>query len=140
LRDLTVRSSPGRGRGVFADRDFAEGELIERCPTLVFAGTSRPAVAQTSLDGYYFNWIPKTREVALCLGYGSLYNHSWTPNARWVHRIADNLTDIYARRPIAAGEEIYLNYTYAENSGPAWYQESKPRDGEPNDEQPAPAT
>jgi len=126
VKDLSIRPSPGRGRGVFAERDFAEGELIERCPALVFAAESRPAVKQTALDGYYYNWIPDSDILALALGYGSFYNHSWTANADWVCRVDLNVMDFTALRRIAAGEEILVNYKYVGARFPDWYDAGRP--------------
>lgn len=130
MKDVSVRPSPGRGRGVFAERDFGEGELIERCPTLVFLPPSRDKFGSTILNSYHFNWIPDSGEVALPLGYGCLYNHSWTPNADWVNRIDENFMDFVAQRPIKAGEEIFTNYRYANDGVPAWYQEGRPAETE----------
>ena len=122
MQDLSIRPSPGKGRGVFAERDFAEGDLIERCPGLVFTAESRQAIGRTLLDGYYFNWVPRVSEVAMiALGYGSIYNHSSTPNADWISRIDENMIDFIAQRPISAGEEILIHYQYASDSLPAWY-------------------
>ena len=47
--------------------------------------------------------------MALALGFGSLYNHSYRPNARYddVGRQAKAFT---ALRDIAAGEEVTVNY------------------------------
>ena len=47
--------------------------------------------------------------VALALGYGSLYNHSYRPNARYDD--IGQLTKIFtALRDIPPGEEITVNY------------------------------
>jgi hypothetical protein len=125
LKDVTVRPSQGRGRGIFADRDFAEGDLIERCPVLVCSEKSRVPFARTRLNDYHFNWLPKNDTVVIALGYGSLYNHSQTPNADWVNHIDHNLMDFVALKPIAAGDEIFVNYRYAGGRLPEWYDEGK---------------
>ena len=48
-------------------------------------------------------------KLALALGYGSLYNHSYRPNARYVD-LAGRTKLFTAMRDIAAGEEITVNY------------------------------
>ena len=48
-------------------------------------------------------------EAALALGYGSLYNHSYRPNARYVD-LGDRTKLFTAIWDIAAGEEITVNY------------------------------
>ncbi len=56
---------------------------------------------------YVFEWTKKTSAIAL--GYGSIYNHSFTPNARYYD--GRNQTKIFmAIRDIKAGEEITVNY------------------------------
>jgi len=56
---------------------------------------------------YVFDWGKGT--VALALGYGSLYNHSYAPNARYDDE--GQRTKIFtALRDIEAGEEITVNY------------------------------
>ena len=77
--DLRVAESPtGAGRGVFARRVIAAGEEIERCPMLIVEGEQAEALS-LGADGYVFGW--GTESTALALGYGSLYNHSYAPNA-----------------------------------------------------------
>ena len=53
--------------------------------------------------------------LALALGYGSLYNHSYQPNARYDDQPAGAMT-FTALRDIRAGEEITINYN---NLGPS---------------------
>ena len=61
----------------------------------------------TGLAGFCFLWGEGT--VALALGYGSLYNHSFAPNARYDDE--GRQVKVYsAIRDIAAGEEITINY------------------------------
>lgn len=127
MKGLEVRNSPGKGRGVFAERDFAKGDLITRCPAVVLNGRFRGTYGSTVINSYHFNWIPGVSDtVALALGYGSLFNHSWTPNADWVTRIDENMMDFIAQRRINAGEEITVHYKYAADVLPPWYDEGRP--------------
>jgi SET domain-containing protein len=109
---IEVRRVKGKGRGVFARRLIRRGEVIERVPVLVLPVEEvRNATHWTGLAGYCFQWGQGT--LALALGYGSLYNHSYHPNARYDD--ASGPTKIFtALRDIAAGEEITVNY----NGGP----------------------
>ena len=52
--------------------------------------------------------VDSTR-VAVALGYGSLYNHSYTPNAHYVD-VDQCRKRFVALRDIEAGEEITINY------------------------------
>ena len=105
---IEVKRIKGKGRGVFARRAIREGELIERVPVLVLPLEEiRDAEGWTGLAGYCFLWGEGT--VALALGYGSLYNHSFRPNARYDDE--PQRAKLYsAIRDIKAGEEITINY------------------------------
>ncbi len=121
---ITVGPSRGRGRGVFARRHFAEGELIEQVPVLVIPGEEWHFIEKTVLFSYCFSWGADSEHAALALGYGSLYNHSYQPNATYVKRLAELLIDFVALRPIAAGEEVTVNYNGSPNNqAPMWFGE-----------------
>jgi len=105
---LRIGASQGRGRGVFATRAFACGELVEVAPVLVLPAKQQGSVDGTVLDSYVFGWGDS---LAIAFGYGSLYNHSWAPNLEYQKRIADALIEFVAIRDIAPGEELFTNYT-----------------------------
>lgn len=107
LGDLEVRGSAHRGRGVFATRDYQPGELVEAAPVILFPAQQTPAVASTVIDDYVYLWGD---DLALVLGYGSLYNHSFEPNARYERDFANKLMRYVAIAPIAPGTEITVNY------------------------------
>jgi hypothetical protein len=105
---ICVKRVRGKGRGVFARQLIAEGTIIERVPVLLapieqFQGESAGSV----LSNYCF--LRNRSTVAFALGYGSLYNHSYTPNARYEEE-AGALMVFSAIRAIAPGEEITINY------------------------------
>lgn len=103
------------GRGVFARRDIAAGEIFERAPVLLIPraqvfGPGEAAQRAARISWYVFSWINTRRDyVALALGYGSIYNHSETPNARYRMHLPD-VMEFFALRPIRAGEEITVDY------------------------------
>ena len=110
---MTIRAehAPGigvgrgrRGRGVFALRPFAEGEVVEICPTVV--------LDDEEVEGVVRNYVFSARQpgkLLLVLGYGMLYNHSAKPNL--FHRSAGRLLiEFVALRDIAVGEELTHNY------------------------------
>ena len=104
------------GRGVFATVDIAEGTLIERAPVILIPsaqvmGDSPQAKRSARISWYIFSrdGVAKRNYSALALGYGSLYNHSFKPNARYTP-IAPDLMEFHSLRTIAAGEEIFINY------------------------------
>jgi SET domain-containing protein len=98
------------GRGIFAARNFKRGEVIERCPVLVLPRKDYLLLKGTELRNYYFMWGKSTS--AICFGYGSLYNHSYEPNATYRKRIKEKTIDFIAIRSIKRGEEIAVNYNY----------------------------
>ncbi len=108
--DVNVATSPGRGRGVFAARRFEPGETIEVCPTIALSEADARKLDATGLYDYYFGWGEDGTQAAIALGYGSLYNHSLTPNAENRKNFAAGSMSIVAVRPIAAGEEIFIRY------------------------------
>lgn len=44
--------------------------------------------------------------------FGSKINHSWTPNTKLIYDSLNRTYDIYANKPIKAGTEITLDYTF----------------------------
>jgi SET domain-containing protein len=121
---LEVRISDGKGRGVFALDDFADGALIESVPVILIPGAQWPHLEPTVLALYIYNFGPTAEEehAAIALGYGSLYNHSFTPNARYIKNWAEQVIRFVAVRNIAAGEEITVNYNgEPANQTPIWF-------------------
>ena len=106
---IRVKKVKGKGRGVFAKQAIDKGTVIERVPVLLVpiadlvGGLENP-----TLKTYFYHWNAKN--VAVCLGYGSLYNHSFEPNARYVHGTKQMIYQ--ALRDIAKGEEITINYNF----------------------------
>lgn len=99
------------GRGVFASQDIKKDELIESCPIIYFTEKDYAFAKQTILLNYYFLNEEKNRS-AIALGFGSLYNHSYRPNATYKKRLDDGLIDFVAINNISASEEITVNYNY----------------------------
>jgi len=128
LRAQTSRAgviiAPSRvhGRGVFAARPFEPGEVIEDCPVLLVPAST---IVDLGLDGYCFEWDED--RCAIALGYGSLYNHSWDPNARYDHDHEHDLVSYTAVRRIERGEEITINYTGdPEGRTDLWFSSAEP--------------
>ena len=106
---ICVKTVKGKGRGVFARKPIAKGTVIECVPVLLIpikdlvAGKKNPF-----LNTYLYVWDDD--HFAISLGYGSLYNHSYEPNAKYLF---GKLRLTYrAARDIETGEEITINYNY----------------------------
>lgn len=105
---VEVKRARGKGRGVFARRPIRKGEVIERVPVLVMSVEDyEKGMDTTILAGYVFAW--GEGQIALALGYGSLYNHSYRPNARY-QDVAPRTKQFVALRAIRSGEEVTVNY------------------------------
>jgi uncharacterized protein len=121
---IYVAYSEIHGRGVFAARDITAGEVIEICPVLLFPKDQLPYMRQTVLDDYYFDWGEDGEWYAVCLGYGSLYNHAYDPNAEYVMDFDALTIDFYCLRDIHPGEEIFVNYNGDNDSqAKVWFEE-----------------
>ncbi len=107
---LAVASFPGRGRGVVALRAFARDELVERAPVIALSLEDRARIHDSLLARYYFEWGEDDEGAAIVLGYGSLYNHSFSPNLCYEFRENELAIEFVALRDIAAGEELAINY------------------------------
>ena len=105
---IEVRRSPGRGRGVFARKFVPAGTIIERVPMIVFPEKELETdEGFSAMYHYCFAWSKGL--VAIALGYGSLYNHSYSPNARY-DDVAQRTKVFTAIKDIQAGEEITISY------------------------------
>ncbi len=106
---IELKKTSSRGRGVFALKDFAVGEIIETAPALTFTPKERKLLEKTAMNSYIYPWR-STRSAAVVFGYGSIYNHSYTPNADWKQNFKTVSMVYRAIKPIKAGEEITVNY------------------------------
>ncbi|MGG1678300.1 SET domain-containing protein [Neobacillus sp. NRS-1170] len=119
---ICVKKSDKYVRGVFAVREIKNGELIEQAPIIVFPRTDRYFLKNLALVDFLFDWGEK--QYALALGYGSIYNHSYNPNAKFEYNKDYFSINFYAIKDISAGEEISINHNNKrdDNSTPLWFQ------------------
>ncbi|MBD2869218.1 SET domain-containing protein [Paenibacillus arenilitoris] len=111
-------------RGVFATRDIAEGELIHEAPVIPYPNEEHEHIDKTILSDYVFEY--GANHTAVLLGYGSLFNHSYTPNATYDINFENHTFDFYAYTAIKAGEEILINYNgEVDCDDPLWFIEEK---------------
>lgn len=109
IKTTKFKETGKKGRGVFALKDFKKGELIESCPVLTFTPKERKILERTLLNYYLYPWR-STRGASLALGYGCIYNHSYTPNADWKQNFKKMTMEYRAIKDIKAGEQIFVNY------------------------------
>ena len=132
LVEVRRQDNRGRGgRGAFAVCNIPSGTIIERVPVILIPENQvfgDPATADRSacISWYVFDWegMTKRNYVALALGYGSIYNHSYSPNAKYV-KVAPDIIEFHAISEIAADEEILINYNGDEEPDRAMHFELK---------------
>lgn len=118
---VIMKTIPNKGRGIFyVGKDtLPKNKRIEICPVIPLTPEEHEANSETILNSYMFSWpkkgqktkdINKWKSACICLGLGSLYNHSFTPNSVW-KAFPDRLTiEMWSLKPIHPGEEIVHNY------------------------------
>ena len=111
---IQVRKSDKHGRGVFATEYISRNEVIEVCPVIALNKEDTLKIDETILFNYYYEWVNKN--AAFALGYGSLYNHSYQPNAQYEKNFDENTITIKSLKEILEGEEITVNYNSDPNS------------------------
>jgi hypothetical protein len=117
----------GKGRGVFAGRDFREAEVVEIAPVIVIENEAVELLRRTTLRTYDFDWqvLAKTGHpaTAIASGYGSMYNHANPANMMYQ---ADPLalTLVFtAARDVSREEELTINYN-ARGGGSVWHDDN----------------
>ena len=109
-------------RGVFAAENIKKGEVVEICPVVTVPKSQEKLLDRTHLINYYFIWGPQNQP-AICLGYGSLYNHSFEPNIEYEEKVKKKVLVSTALRNIKKGEELRSNYNGDHDSkDPVWFK------------------
>lgn len=101
-----------RGRGVYAEKSFMPGEIIETSPVVLVDCTHFNLPVE--ITHYVFSWKGLTGGEslqALALGYGSLYNHDNPANMIYRGDQENRCIVFMAARQIEAGEELTINYS-----------------------------
>jgi hypothetical protein len=107
---IEIKSSPGKGMGVFAIDHIGIGEIIEECH-LVSLHLEKNVYSPV-LEDYRFVYPkgPNFQEYVMPLGYAGIYNHSNEFNADWNDHPYIKAFQFYATKNIIPGEEICIYY------------------------------
>ena len=121
---LSALSDGEYNRGVFATQDIKKGELLHQAPVLAYPNEQHEHIEKTLLADYAFEYgIGRT---AILLGYGMLFNHSYTPNATYEINFDNETFDFFAYKDISAGEEVLINYNGDEEDQELlWFDQEK---------------
>ncbi len=98
----TVGPSPTQGRGLFAERAWAEGDVLVELDGQVVDVVEYPAVEALEWNGLT-SALLLVRPIRTSYGF---MNHSPTPNVA----IDDDGVTMRACRPIAPGDELLIDY------------------------------
>lgn len=119
---LYIAPSDIDDRGVFSSEAISAGDIIEICPVIIIPKDEMEYIKKTVLYNYYFDWDEKDKTGAIALGYGSLFNHAYQPNAQYLWDYEFTSLKFYALKDIAAGEELTINYNGdPENQEKVWF-------------------
>jgi SET domain-containing protein len=112
------------GRGVFAGCNIKKGEIIENCPIIEISKDNTSYLGESILVTYFFYFGKNKDRSGIALGFGSIYNHSYKPNAKFVIRPQKELIEFIALNDIKKDTEITFNYKGNENltKSPLWFE------------------
>lgn len=111
-------------RGVFASVYIKKGTLFHQAPVIAYPNEEHEHIEKTLLADYAFEYgIGRS---AILLGYGMLFNHSYTPNADYEINFDNHTFDFFAYKDIKQGEEVFINYNGdIDDQDALWFQEEK---------------
>src|SRR5687767_11976375 len=84
------------GRGVFAKSEIKSREIIERCPFIEIPQNELESIESGILTNYIYFFGKEKERLLLSLGFGSVYNHSYTPNAVYTIKPHDTVIEFKA--------------------------------------------
>ncbi len=110
VEGLYIIADSKMGRGVASIHHIPTESIIESCPVIMLSSADTQVIHSTRLHDYYFLWDTDQKTSAIALGYGSLYNHSESPNADYVLNDETQEIQFFAIKDIEAGDQILINY------------------------------
>lgn len=115
---------PNSGRGVFARDDIKKGEVIERCPVIELPQDDAANLTDSIIITYVYHLGKNKDRALLALGFGAIYNHTYTPNAMYEGFPEKGIIDFVAVKNIKKDEEITVNYNTGNKKGqnPLWFE------------------
>jgi hypothetical protein len=107
--------------GMFCSEDILQESIIEICPIIRIASDQAVFIKKGHiLYDYYFEW--ENDQLAIALGYGSLYNHDIRPNAAFDPDYAFEHIVFRAVMDIPTGAEIVVDYHEGNPDEKLWFE------------------
>lgn len=112
------------GRGVYARRDIKKDEIIEKCPVIEVPKHDMANLNESFLVTYFFYFGKNKERLAVALGFGSIYNHTHQPNAKYQIRPTESCINFIALDDIKKDDEITINYNpgIPKNKSSLWFE------------------
>ena len=112
------------GRGVYARRSIKKDEIIEKCPVIEVPEHDMANLKESILVTYFFYFGKQKQRLAVALGFGSIYNHSYKPNAKYKIKHTEKSMDFIALNDIKKDDEITFDYKQenSKNKRPLWFE------------------
>ena len=101
---------PEANRGVFAKVVIQKGETIETCPFIEIHEDDLTNIGESILATYIYFFGKKKDRLLVALGFGSLYNHNYVPNAVYKINPKEKIIEFISIKNIKKDEEISVNY------------------------------
>ncbi|MFX1480588.1 MAG: SET domain-containing protein-lysine N-methyltransferase [Promethearchaeota archaeon] len=119
--------SEKKGRGVFAKKYIAKGEVIDIAPIILISKKDWELIEPTILSNYSFEWDdPKCKgefDAAISLSISQFINHSYKPNVKYRYNYKSNSIEYITIKSISKGEEILVNYNGSPlDKSPVWFE------------------
>ena len=121
---LYISETEHKGRGVFTQEAISAETVIEVAPVIAMSAQDRLLLDKTLLHDYIFEWQPDGAPMCcMALGWVPIYNHSKDPNCDYCMDYEAKTIMIMAIRPIAAGDELTINYNGDNQEPVIWFDE-----------------
>lgn len=114
------------GRGVYASRVIKKGEIIEKCPVIQVSQNDMANLNESILVTYFFYFGKHNKRLLVALGFGSIYNHADSPNAKYKIKPKENIMEFIALDEIKKDDEITLHYNSmnSKDKTPLWFEKA----------------
>jgi SET domain-containing protein len=107
LKCITIKKSPIDGKGVFSTQKIATGTILV-CDLMI---VDKSYELNDDIKKYYYpfsKWC-----WSICLGFGSFFNSSLSPNIK-IYKLDKKNLQLYfiTIKPIKKDEELFLKYKF----------------------------